>query len=147
MSNSASVQWCCLRACTLCRGIAQGCLLSGILFQFYNSDLIDGYDPKRGETAVAFGNDALILTCVKTIREANIRIEDMMEWPCISLESSHMHHCRFAMDKFGVMGLTRKKKCPIQVEGHSPTCSKVSCLLTGSGDPPCEHTQVPVSLG
>ena len=36
---------------TLHRGINQGYPLSGILFQFYNTGLIDGYDPKKGETA------------------------------------------------------------------------------------------------
>jgi len=31
---------------TLNRGIDHGCPLLGILFQFYNVDLIDGYDPR-----------------------------------------------------------------------------------------------------
>jgi len=60
------------------RGIDQGCPLSGILFQFYNADLIDIYNPKKDETAVMFMDDALILACAKTLTEASTKLVDIM---------------------------------------------------------------------
>ena len=60
------------------RGINQGCPLSGILFQFYNTDLIDGYDPKKGKTAVAFMDDALMLACAKNLLEVNTKLVAML---------------------------------------------------------------------
>ena len=63
---------------TLNRGIYQGCPLSGILFQFYNADLIDGYDPKKGKTAVAFMDDALMLACAKNLLEVNTKLVAML---------------------------------------------------------------------
>ena len=45
------------------RGIDQGFPLLDILFQFYNTDLIDGYNLKKGEKVVAFVDDALMLAC------------------------------------------------------------------------------------
>ena len=59
-------------------GIDKGCPLSGILFQFYNADLIDGYDPEKGETTVAFVDDALMIACAKTLLEANMKLVDIM---------------------------------------------------------------------
>jgi len=68
------------------QGVNQWCPLSGILFQFYNTDLIDSYDPKEGETTVAFMDNALMLVCAKTMEEVYERLVDMMTWPGGSLE-------------------------------------------------------------
>jgi len=43
----------------LSKGLNQGCPLSGIAFQFYNSDLVDIKDSTSGEDAVAFMDDML----------------------------------------------------------------------------------------
>src|SRR5882724_4386962 len=99
-----------LQPVPLHRGIDQGCLLLGILFQFYNADLIDSYDPKDGETAVAFIYDTVMLAWERTLAEANNKLRDMMEHPNSRLELSHNHYCEFMLDKFGVMGLTRKRE-------------------------------------
>jgi len=48
---------------SLLRGIDQGCLLSGILFKFYNADLIDICGPEGNEMVVTFVDDALLLAC------------------------------------------------------------------------------------
>ena len=94
----------------LLRGIDQGCPLSGILFQFYNTDLIYICGPRGDESAVTFVDDTLLLACSKTLNEANEKVKKMMEQPGGGLDWSRSHHCNFAMDKFGVMGLTRRRE-------------------------------------
>ena len=76
---------------TLLRGIYQGCLLSGILFQFYNVDLINICGPEGDETAVTFIDDSLILACSKMLSEGNKKIKRMMEQPGGRLDCSHSH--------------------------------------------------------
>jgi len=78
--------------------------------QFYNADLIDSYDPKDGETVVAFVDDMLMLAWARTLAEANNKLRDMMECLNGRLEWSCNQFCEFALDKFGVMGLTRKRE-------------------------------------
>ena len=45
----------------LSKGLDQGCPLSGLVFQFYNSDLINVSVPGSGEDAMAFMHDMLLL--------------------------------------------------------------------------------------
>ena len=51
------------------RGIDQGCPLSGIIFQFYNTDLLEIGDSKRGEDTVGFVDDTLLLARARTLEE------------------------------------------------------------------------------
>jgi len=57
----------------LSKGFDQGCPLSGIAFQFYNSDLVDIRDSTSGEDAIAFMDDTLLLARGKTLAECTIR--------------------------------------------------------------------------
>jgi len=43
----------------------------------------------------------------------------MMELPGGGLDWSHSHHCNFAIEKFGVMGLTRRREP--NLAGSPPT--------------------------
>jgi len=63
----------------LSRGLNQGCPLSGITSQFYNSDIIDICDKKSGEDAVAFIDDTLSLACGKNLEITNTKVKAMME--------------------------------------------------------------------
>jgi len=72
--------------------------------------LIDGYKPRRGEAAVAFVDNALMLAWGKTLLDANSKLSDMLEWLGGGIECSHMHHCHFVMDKLGIIGLTRRRE-------------------------------------
>src|SRR5882672_7961481 len=97
-------------ACYLPRGLDQGCPLSGIAFQFYNVDLLEIRDKKRGEDAVAFVDDALMLARGKSLEESNDRVKDMMVRAGGGMEWLSTHHCSFALDKFGIMGMTRRRE-------------------------------------
>jgi len=44
------------------------------------------------------------------LSEANRRVKHMMGQPGSGLDWSCMHHCDFAIDKFGIMGLTRRRE-------------------------------------
>ena len=60
--------------------------------------------------AVAFVDDTLLLVCGKTLSEANEKVKQMMEQLGGGLDWSRSHHCDFTMDKFRVMGLTRRRE-------------------------------------
>jgi len=61
------------------RDLDQGCQLSGITFQFYNTDLVDACDPSNGEEAVALMDNVLMLAHGKLLMEANTKLKQMME--------------------------------------------------------------------
>jgi len=63
---------------TLTNGIDQGCPLSGIFYQFYNSDLIEICDTNKGEDAVTFMDNMLLLARGKTLLETNAKVKNMM---------------------------------------------------------------------
>jgi len=67
------------KARRLRRGIDQGCPLSGIIFQFYNADLLELGDSKRGEDAVGFVDNMLLLAHTGTLGESNGKVKAMME--------------------------------------------------------------------
>jgi len=46
---------------TLPKGLDQGCPLSSIVFQFYNADLVDIWDPSNGKEVITFMDDMLML--------------------------------------------------------------------------------------
>ena len=95
------------KARRLRRGIDQGCPLSGIIFQFYNTDLLEIGDSKRGEDTVGFIDNTLLLARAGTLGESNGKVKAMMEKEGGGIDWSRTHQCGFTLDKFGVMGLTR----------------------------------------
>src|SRR5882724_3998406 len=95
---------------TLPQGLDQGCPLSGITFQFYNADLIDICDKKSGEDAVAFVDDTLLLAQGKNLEITNNKVKEMMERDGGALTWSRTHQCNFTLEKFGIMGLTRRRE-------------------------------------
>ena len=94
----------------LSKGLNQGCPLSGLVFQFYNSDLVDISVPGNGEDAMAFMDDTLLLVQGESLRVTNERVKQMMTRKGGGLEWSLTHQCNFAIDKFMVMGLTRRRE-------------------------------------
>ena len=63
----------------LLQGLDQGFPLSGVAFQYYNTNLLDVCDTSNGEEIVTFMDDTLLLACAKTLSEANSKLRSMME--------------------------------------------------------------------
>ena len=80
---------------------------------------------------IAFVDNALLLACAKTLMEANDKLKDMMVCPSGGLNWSHTHHCSFEMDKFGVMGLTRKREPNPGRRPHTRPASRAPIVLQG----------------
>ena len=119
----------------LSKGLDQGCPLSGIAFQFYNSDLVDIKETANGEDAVAYMDDMLLLTRGKTLAESNSKVKNMMTRSRGRLEWSHMHQCKFVIDKFGVMGLTRRREPDMARSSKSRPLQRWPIFLQGTKVP------------
>ena len=91
-------------------GADQGCPLSGILFQFYNADLLDVPNRADREDGVAFVDDTAYIATAETMEEAAGKLRDMMERAGGAFEWADTHNCTFAVDKFALVGFTRKKE-------------------------------------
>src|SRR5882724_841482 len=76
---------------TLSKGIDQGCPLSGTVFQFYNSDLVDTTGSDSSEDAVAFIDDTLLLARGESLAATNQRVKDMITRKGGRLERSYTH--------------------------------------------------------
>ena len=57
------------------KGLDQGCLLLGIAFQFYNADLVDVRNADKGEDAVKFMDDTLLLVWGKNLNDTNAQVK------------------------------------------------------------------------
>jgi hypothetical protein len=58
-------------------GIGQGDLLSMVIYQYYNADLLD-IPKEEGEVAYAYMDDTIISASVRTFTEAHDKLTDMM---------------------------------------------------------------------
>jgi len=81
--------------------------------------------------AITFMDNTLLLVQGKTLSDTNDRVKHMMTREGGSLDWSSRHQCNFVVDKFGIMGLTRKRepnplngsktrpiqRCPIFLQG------------------------------
>jgi Reverse transcriptase (RNA-dependent DNA polymerase) len=89
------------------RGMDQGCSLLAIAYQFYNGDLLDIVWGKKGENSVGFVNDTTIMAEGTDLEEAFDKLTDIMTRPGGAYSWAAKHDCQFAVEKFGLMGLTR----------------------------------------
>jgi len=82
----------------------------GIAYQFYNVDLVDILDADNGEDTVAFVDDTLLLVQAKTLADSNVKVKQMMVRHGGGLNWATTHQSHFTLDKFWVMGLTRRRE-------------------------------------
>ena len=99
------------------RGMDQGCPLSGIAYQFYNADLLETTNKLNREDSVAFVDDTAIFTEGKYLSEAFSKLEDIMERRGGALDWAKSHKCEFALNKFGLVGFTRKRETASGTQG------------------------------
>jgi ribonuclease HI len=92
-------------------GLDQGCSLSGSLYGIYNAPLVEVPKPGRAreEISVAFVDDVALATKGKDFREANGKLEDMMNREGGALEWADSANCEFEIDKFALMGFSKKQ--------------------------------------
>jgi hypothetical protein len=91
-------------------GMDQGCPLSAISYQFYNGDLLDIVRGRKGEDSVGFVDDTTIMAEGADLEEAFEKLTDIMTRPDGAYSWAAKHDCHFAVEKFGLMGLTRRRE-------------------------------------
>ena len=89
-------------------GLDQGCPLSGIVYQFYSTGLIEIPNENNGEGCVSFVDDTTITAEGKDLEDAFKKLENIMTRQKGALDWAKTHDCQFALDKFGLMGFTRR---------------------------------------
>ena len=99
------------------QGLNQGCPLSGITYQFYNTGLIEVVNQQKGEDCVGFVDDTTIFAEGANLQEACNKLSSIMKRTGGGLDWAKDHECHFTPNKFGLMGLTRKWE-------HNPTRAK-----------------------
>ncbi|KAI0039698.1 hypothetical protein FA95DRAFT_1612370 [Auriscalpium vulgare] len=82
-------------------GTDQGCPLSGIVFQFYNADLLD-VPREIDEHGVAFVDDTAYLAGARTPAHSVRKLEGMMHREDGAFAWTKTHMCEFALDKFAL---------------------------------------------
>ena len=99
------------------RGLDQGCPLSGIVYQFYNAGFIEVVNQQKGEDCVGFVDDITIIAEGADLQEACDKLSSIMTRTGREIDWVKDHECHFTLNKFGLMGLTRKRE-------HDPTRAK-----------------------
>ena len=87
-------------------GTTQGCLLSMILYAYYNVDLIDIVKGKW-ELSTGFVDDCMFVAITDTLDDHHVILKDMMERPNSGLKWSQCHNSPFELSKLAVMDFTR----------------------------------------
>jgi Reverse transcriptase (RNA-dependent DNA polymerase) len=89
-------------------GIGQGDPLSMILYLFYNADLLD-VPTRKGQTAVAFVDDANLYAEGDTYEEVYQSLQEMLMKFNGAKEWTQTHHSRFKKTKFAIVGFSRRR--------------------------------------
>ena len=88
----------------------QGCPLSGVVYQFYYIDLLEITNRKEAEDCIGFVNDITIIAEGTNLQEAFKKPTMVITRKADGQEWAALHDCKFALDKFGLMGLTRRRE-------------------------------------
>ena len=72
--------------------------------------LVETCDTNNREDAVAFMDDTLLLMWGKLLNESNTKVKQMMVKQGGRLNWVATHQRDFTIDKFGIMGLTRRRE-------------------------------------
>jgi hypothetical protein len=99
-------------------GIGQGDPLSMVLYQLYNTDLLDV--PKdKNEDALAYVDNTILLATAKTFSKVHVTLASMMEREGGILEWSKMHNSPLEFSKLALIDFThrnsRKERSMLQL--------------------------------
>lgn len=89
-------------------GIDQGCPLSGVLYQFYNSQLLEVAQKGKGEIALGYIDDVAFGVSDNNFHGAYAQLQDMYEREGGASEWAKLHASQFSHEKNQVTGFTRK---------------------------------------
>jgi ribonuclease HI len=89
-------------------GIGQGDPISMILYLYYNADLVDVASAK-GQSAVAFVDDANLYAEGNTYEEAYKSLSDMLLKPGGAKEWTQTHHSKFEKTKLAIVCFSRRR--------------------------------------
>ena len=92
------------------RGMDQGCPLSAIAYQYYNPDLVEVVKHRNGKGCMGFINDTMLMAEGADFQEAFNKLADMMIRRGGTLSWAKTHECHFAVEKFGLIGFTRRRE-------------------------------------
>lgn len=88
-------------------GLDQGRPDSGVAYALYSAGLADIIKGKKNHEIVSFADDTTIMIRAKTLEEGIKLMEQTMEQ---ASEWSKTHNCQFAMDKFAMIGFSRRRE-------------------------------------
>ena len=90
-------------------GIGQGDLLSMVLYQFYNTDILDTPNGAN-EAAVAYVDDTILIATAKTFAETHNMLTDMMKRQGGAMEWAKTHNSTFELMKLVLIDFTHQSK-------------------------------------
>ena len=90
-------------------GIGQGDPLSMVLYQYYNADLVE-IPHKKGEAAMAYVDNTIMIASAKTFPEAHDKLADMMARKGGITEWSTSHNSPLKHSKLALLDFAHKTK-------------------------------------
>ena len=90
-------------------GLNQGDPFLGILYLFYNSDLLKIPDIKLNERMLLFIDDAAILVTGKDFSATHDKLHNIMTRTNGIIDWASLYNCKFRVKKFQLLDLTKKK--------------------------------------
>ena len=113
-------------------GIGQGDPLSMILYQFYNADLLD-IPAEKGESAIAYVDDTLLLATAATFQEAHVKLVSMMtrtggvdDWS--QVHNSPLEYSKLALIDFAHARSTKVRSPLVLPQREVPTTESTKYL-------------------
>ena len=111
--------------------VDQGCPLSVILYLFYNADLLDIANPLNGKLAVGFMDDIIFAIRAKDFDLVVTKVQNIWTRPAGVKEWSQLHHSHFGIEKFGLLGATRRREADPQRPGKTKRIARPSIIING----------------
>jgi ribonuclease HI len=95
-------------------GIGQGDLLSIVLYQYYNADLLD-IPTNTNESAMAYVDDAILIAIGTDFTETHEILTDMMTRKGGAIEWSNDHNSRFEFSKLALMDFAHRNSKKVRL--------------------------------